>query len=372
MRVLHLNAGNETGGGMIHILSLLNQIKSDDIFLGLFEEGVFKEEAEKKGIQTVMFTQKNRYDLSVLKRVVNFIKKNHIDIVHTHGARANLFGNLIKKNTGIIWMSTVHSDPRNDFLGRGLKGAVFTKLNIAALKKADHLFAISDRFKDMLINFQIESKKITTIYNGIDYNIKKNYDLEALRKESNLQKEDFVIVMVARFDPVKRHTLALNSLSEVVKSNPDFRLKMLLVGDGPFRNEVEKTVHKLGLQKNILFLGYQKDVGKFYQLADVTLLTSKTESFPLVLLESARECTPVITTNVGGVEQMIPSPEYGFIVEVDSAKEIAAAIEKAVELKKNNQLDKMGKKFFEYASGNFSVQSFADSVIKVYKKIYSS
>ena len=71
-----------------------------------------------------------------------------------------------------------------------------------------------------------------------------------------------------------------------------------------------------------MFLGYQKNVDMYYQIADVTLLTSKTESFPLVLLESARECTPAITTDVGGVKKMIPDSSFGFIVDVDNVGEI--------------------------------------------------
>mgnify|MGYP001255366960 FL=1 len=372
MRVLHLNAGNETGGGMVHILTLLNQIKSDNIFLGLFEEGVFYEKALNSGIQTVTFTQKNRYDLSVLSRVVRFIYDSQIDIIHTHGPRANLYGYLIKKKTGVTWMCTVHSDPRNDFLGRGIQGAVFTKLNIAVLKKADHLFAISERFKEMLIDFQIAPQKITTIYNGINFNDKRTYNLDELRKELNLDKTDFVIVMVARFDPVKRHSLAIRSLERVVKNNPELSIKMLLIGDGPEKKDIEEEVERLGLNHNVLFLGYQNDVAKYYQLADVTLLTSKTESFPLVLLESAREYTPVITTDVGGVGKMIPSAEYGFIVKSDDEEHIAETIQKAIELNKKNLLEKMGTKFYEYTSANFSVNSFAESIITTYKEYLSS
>lgn len=372
MRVLHLNAGNEIGGGMVHILTLLNQIKSNDIFLGLFEEGVFYEKAIENGIQTVTFIQKNRYDLSVLSRVIRFINDHQIDIIHTHGPRANLYGYLIKKKTDVIWMCTVHSDPRNDFLGRGLQGAIFTKLNIGVLKKADHLFAISERFKDMLIDFQIEPKKITTIYNGINFNKKKTYNLDELRKELNLDKTCFVIVMVARFDPVKRHSLAIRSLKRVVKNNPELDIKMLLIGEGPVKKDIEKEVERLGLEDNILFLGYQNDVAKYYQLADVTLLTSKTESFPLVLLESAREGTPVITTNVGGVSKMIPNSKYGFIVEKDNEENIAEALQKAIELYKNNLLEKMGKNFNKYTSTHFSVEAFAESIITSYKVNLSS
>ena len=367
MKVLHLNAGNETGGGMVHILSLLNELKSENIYLGLFEKGTFQQEALKSGIQTITFTQKNRYDLSVISRVIHFIKNNQIDMIHTHGARANLFGYFLKKRTKVTWVTTVHSDPRNDFLGRGVKGDLFTKLNIGVLKKVDHLFAISERFKEMLVGFQIPPDKITTIYNGINFEVKKSYDLQKVRHDLGIHKEDFVIVMVARFDPVKCHTLAFSALKEVTRLHP--HVKLLLVGDGPIRENLERAVREDHLEQNVLFLGYQKDVEKYYQIADVTLLTSKSESFPLVLLESARECTPAITTDVGGVKMMIPDSTFGFIVAVDREDEIISALEKAMELKVNNELSQMGRRFYEYTSQHFSLQSFAKSIHDVYQSL---
>ena len=249
MRVLHLNAGNETGGGMVHILSLLNELKSENVFLGLFEEGLFQQEALRLGIQTVTFTQKNRYDLSVLSNVVRFIKNNKIDMIHTHGPRANLYGYFLKKVTKVTWLTTVHSDPRNDFLGRGIKGEVFTKLNIFVLKKTDHLFAISDRFKKMLIDFKVHSNKITTIYNGINFEIKRPYDLKIVKNELGLLETDFIITMVARLDPVKCHTLAISALRELVIKYPF--VKLLLIGDGPMQEDLHKKVQEFQLENNV-------------------------------------------------------------------------------------------------------------------------
>ena len=368
MKVIHLNAGNETGGGMIHILALLNELKSENIYLGLFEEGIFQQEALDRGIQTVTFTQKNRYDISIIKRVVGFIKNNEIDVIHTHGARANLYGYFIKRLTKVTWVTTVHSDPRNDFLGRGLLGKMFTKLNITVLKKIDHLFAISDRFKEMLVDFDIEPEKITTIYNGIDFKKKNTYDLSKVKDELGITQDDFVIVMVARFDPVKCHTVAFAALKEVIKVYP--HVKLLLIGDGPIRADLERVVKDKQLENHVLFLGYQKNVDIYYQIGDITLLTSKTESFPLVLLESARECSPAITTDVGGVNKMIPDASFGFIVEVDNVKEIIHALKLAIQLKENNELGQMGKRFYEHTSKHFSIQSFVNSITSVYHSLY--
>src|SRR4051794_11281173 len=91
MKVLHLNAGNETGGGMVHILSLLKELSKepDHFVLGLFEKHVFYEKSLAAGIHTVVFEQDTRYNFGIIFRVIKYIKHENIDIIHTHGARAN-------------------------------------------------------------------------------------------------------------------------------------------------------------------------------------------------------------------------------------------------------------------------------------------
>jgi L-malate glycosyltransferase len=364
MKVLHLNAGNETGGGMVHILSLLNQLNRDEFFLGLLEHGTFEVKAKELAIHTIVFEQTSRYDLSVLFKIIQFIKTNNIDIVHTHGARANLYGYFIRMFSKVVWMTTVHSDPRNDFLGRGIKGNVFTRLNLTVLKKPDHYFAISNRFADMMGEFGVQRNKITTILNGIDFDKKSTNQISY--EDLKLNPQDFVILMVARFDPVKRHELAIFAMENVIKKYPF--AKLIFVGDGPIRQSMEELVKKVNLTANVKFLGHRENVDAYFKLADITLLTSKTESFPLVLLESSKEKTPVITTDVGGVNDMIPDPSYGFVLENDKVEDISNAIKAAIELKEQDKLKEMGEKLFTYTSRNFSIQSTADSIYQTYTK----
>jgi L-malate glycosyltransferase len=367
MKVLHLNAGNETGGGMVHILSLLNQLNREEFYLGLLENGTFEMKAKEMGINTFVFEQSSRYDFSILSKIIRFIKQERIDILHTHGARANLYGYFIKMSTKVKWVTTVHSDPRNDFLGRGIIGKIFTKMNLMVIKKPDYLFAISERFAAMMSGLGVNSNKITTIFNGIDFNKKTTQIIP--REDLKLFQTDFVILMVARFDPVKRHELALQALENVLRSHPN--VKMLFVGDGQTMGAIKAFVSKLGLNQNVMFLGQQGNVAPYYKIADVTLLTSKTESFPLVLLESAREKTPVITTDVGGVQMMIPDCTYSTILKTDAVDDIANGIIQAIELKSSGKLEEMGGKFHDYTSQNFSIEAFADSVYKGYKGFLS-
>ncbi|MGG5255337.1 glycosyltransferase [Neobacillus sp. SM06] len=366
MKVLHLNAGNETGGGMVHILSLLKELKKeeDQFILGLLEKGVFYKKAIDAGIDTITFEQASRYDFTILFKLVAYIKKENIDILHTHGARANLYGYFISKMTRVTWMTTIHSDPRNDFLGRGLLGGIFTKLHLAVLKKPDHFFAISKRFTEMLKHFGVDQEKISTIYNGINFQ-QAHKGKQTSLKDLNLSPEDFIIIMVARFDPVKRHELAVEVVKKFAAQYPS--VKVLLVGDGSTKPKIEELVAQEGLENHIIFLGYREDVAALFRLADVTLLLSKTESFPLVLLESSREKTPVITTDVGGVNDMIPDQTFSIVLKDDKVPTILNALEHVLKLKEENRLDDMGDKFYHYTSVRFSLNAFEKSVYNIYK-----
>ena len=94
--------------------------------------------------------------------------------------------------------------------------------------------------------------------------------------------------------------------------------------------KLKELVRQKGLEDHIKFLGFREDIEAIIRLADVTLLTSKTESFPLVLLESSREKVPVITTDVGGVRDMIPDSSYSFVLDDANVSTIRDALEEDI------------------------------------------
>lgn len=366
MKVLHLNTGNETGGGMFHILSLLSQLKEKEhVILGVFYDGVMAEKARHAGIEVVVFEQKSKFDLSIIKRLKKFIEENQIDILHSHGARANTISFLLKRRLQVPWFITVHSNPYDDFLHKGILGRMFSRINIETFKSADRILAVSNRMEKDLIRLGVEGNKISTILNGIDFHYKasKKYN----REQFGLKDSDFVIMMIARLEPVKQHETALKALQNLIKKTKAF--KLVLIGDGTRRTELQKTVGEMELEENVKFLLQREDVPELLQLADITILTSKSETFPLVLLESARAKKPVISTDVGGVQALIPNNEYGRIIQVGDASGLAEAICQLYLLKENGKLLEMGEKLYQHAKKNFSLESFTESVLNTYRNL---
>ncbi|WP_028401315.1 glycosyltransferase [Ectobacillus panaciterrae] len=363
MKVLHMNAGAEEGGGKTHIVSLLSQFPKQEVELAVFEEGAIAREARNLGIRVHVLSQSSRYDISILSKLIRFINTEQFDVVHTHGARANFFLSLIKSRIHAKWVTTIHSDPTLDFMKRGVKGWLFTKLNLRSFGKVDLFFAITERFKRNLTNLGIPEEKVQVIYNGI------NYDKEPAapynKKEMFGIKDSFTVVQVARLHPVKGHEVLFEALQKVKIPS----LKVLLVGDGPIEAELKAKVKNLGLSDNVLFLGHRKDADKLYASSDLSLLTSYSESFPLVLLESANQHVPFIATDVGDMHKLIPDPSFGWVIPTKDSDALAKVLEEAYAKWKSGELKQMGERIYHHASAHFSLQKLYEDTYKGYETV---
>ena len=361
MTILHLISGGETGGSKNHLITLLQQFSKEEVVLGVMQEGQLSNEARVAGIQTVVFNQSSRYDVSFLKKLSSFIQKNDINIVHTHGPRANFFTFLIRNFVKFRWFTTIHSDPTKDFIKGGLKGKVFTSLNMRVIKKIDHFFAVSHRFGEMLVGFGVNSDKISIIYNGISF--AEPVGIPVTREQLGLNKEDFVVTMVARYHPIKNHPLAFDAVSKL--RDEEIPIQLFAIGDGPERTHLEKLTND---KDYIHLVGFRQDIHECLKVSDCLLLTSDSESFPLVLLEAARAKIPVVTTDVGGVSALLPSQQLGYIAPIGDVDKIAIYLRNLYELKMSGDITSMGGNLYQHAKHNFSLEQLEQATRNAYTK----
>ena len=367
MKVVHMISGGETGGSRKHVISLLSQFPNQEVSLVVFQKGQLYDEAIETGIDVHLLEQKSRYDLTVLAKLRQFINENNFSIMHTHGPRANLYGAFIKKSVKAKWLTTIHSDPKLDFMKSGIKGYLFTKLNLWAIQKIDFFFAVSERFADHLVELGIDRKKIKTIYNGIDFSVTPDpsptEEHAVTREKLDIDPEAFTITMVARLHPVKGHEIVFEAIKSLPKKN---KLTLLLVGDGPIEAELKEKANQHNVTEHVRFLGFRNDVEQLLKISDVSLMASYSESFPLALLESAKVKTPVITTDVGGVKQLITDRNMGWVVNVGDKTSLAAAFEEAMNRK--DELPQMGANLHAHAASKFSLQQLYTEIKETYLK----
>ena len=346
MKVLHINAGLENGGGLYHIINLLSaaKMRNKDYELLTLAEGPVKAAAEEAKIKVTSLESNSRYDIKVFRRLIDYINQNNFDIVHTHGPRANLFLYLIHKKIKAKWVVTVHSDPLLDFANKGLIGKIFTKLNILALRHADQIFAITQRFADLFTDqVKIDPKKIIVIYNGIFF---KN------QIPVKLTHDKFNIINVARCEKIKGQDLLLKALHAA----DDQRLMLHIAGDGSQLPRLKELAKELKLEDQVIFHGFlsHTELTKLYQKMDLAVLSSYSESFPLVLLEAGDNELPLLSTTVGDIKKLIPDDEYGFIVNIGDEVALSDQLVNISKLSKK-QLQMIAKKEKKYLANTFSI-----------------
>lgn len=354
MRVLHINAGNEDGGARTYIVNLMKgqQLTETSASLLTFEDGPVAKMARENGLQVAVIPQKQRFDLSILKPLVAYINNNQIDIVHTHGPRANYIISMIHKKINAKWAITVHSDPRIDF--SGLKGKVMLNLNLHALKKADFLFYMNPDLKLYFEKLKIPDNKLFEVFNAIDFSNSNPFPTRHLT---------FSILEVARLVEVKNHRLLLNALSKV-----KFNYRLTLVGDGPEMSELQKMAKKLEIDERVDFVGFKEHTGDYYEDCDISVLTSKSESLPTVYLESAYYGRPVIATDVGATNKIINN-ETGWLVDSENEEQLIDALNDAYTNWKNDTLNQKGLALYQESRENYSIEKLAELVDQGYKQI---
>ncbi|MCG4582327.1 glycosyltransferase family 4 protein, partial [Anaerosalibacter bizertensis] len=368
MKILHLVSGGDTGGAKSHIISLTKELdKLMDIKIICLIEDIFYYDVLEAGVNIEVFEQKKRYDMSVINKLKYEIVNGKYDIVHCHGARANFIAMFLKKKINIPIITTIHSDYKLDFKDNFYKRIVYTTINSMALKKFDYYIAVSDAFKEMLLDRGFKKDKIFTVYNGIDLNNKMDFvSKEEFFNRYNIPYENKIIVgIAARLDLVKDHETFINAANNVLKHRQD--IIFLIAGTGNNEKRLKDLVREMEIEDYVYFLGFVQDKYSFFNAIDINVLTSVSESFPYVILEGARLKKPVISTDVGGINNLIENEHNGWLIDIGDSK---ALTEKILFFMNNKDvIEVMGKNLFESVKSNFSSKKMAEEHEKIYKKI---
>ncbi len=367
MKVLHLISGGDTGGAKTHVFALLGKLKEmADVKIVCFMKGVFWDELQNTGIESELVLQKNRFDMSVLDRLEEICSEGY-DIVHCHGARANFIASRLAKRVKIPMITTIHSDYLLDFDGF-YKKLVYTSLNILALKKFKYYIAVSSDFKNMLIRRNFRPNSIFTVYNGMDYSFSPSFvSKEEFAKRIGITYDvsKTYVGLIGRHDYVKGHDVFIKAIKTVCDECPDTRF--IIAGDGENRKALCELAEKEGVADKLIFAGFVKDIYSFINFIDINTLTSRSESFPYVLMEGAKMYKPTVCSAVGGIPDFVMDGKTGLLFESENSNQLA---QKLITLIKDKQLcEKYGNALHDLALEKFSDTALARKHIEIYSAV---
>ncbi|GAA0747851.1 glycosyltransferase family 4 protein [Clostridium oceanicum] len=311
-----------------------------------------------------MFNSKDILNKSIEKYVI----KNKIDIVNFHGAKAFLLHKFLKRKLTVPTVATIHSDYRRDFLNNKVKYYLFTPLSVSGVKSFNNYICVSNYIKDLLIKDRFSGNKFV-VNNGIDIN--KNNEIsrkriDDLKDELKIKSNDFVYIMIARMHPIKNHKLLIKAFNNLAKEYDN--IKLLLLGDGEEKENIENQVKTLGIDKKVIFAGFKTNILDYLSFSNVSILTSFSEggSPPLVILESALKKIPVIASKVGDIEEIV-NGENGFLIDPKSCEDIYNKMKKCYLTKK--KLDVLGNKLYYDVCNKYSIDKFCKAYYHCYNSI---
>jgi glycosyltransferase involved in cell wall biosynthesis len=227
------------------------------------------------------------------------------------------------------------------------------------------MFIVSNELKQSAINSDcIHPKKLQVVNNGVDVDKFKRVSssrLQKLRLAFGISHDERLITIVARLHPLKNHKLLLQAMRELINYEPKARL--LIVGEGELRTELEYIARELGLDSKISFLGDRRDIPDILNLTEVFVLCSVKEGLPLVLLESMAAEVPIVVTSGANKSKIIEHGKTGLQVR-PTAKDLAKSIFLLLQDKQLSQcLAENAKKNIEQS---FSVKN----TVRTYQDFY--
>jgi L-malate glycosyltransferase len=368
VKVLHLIGGEDFGGAKSHVISLVSELKKNiDVKIITFRKGAFSADAEKLGISIEVV--KTKSFIGDIKKLIQIIKKENISLVHSHGAKANMFGLIARFFTKVPVLTTVHSDYKLDYMDSKLKKYSFGLINSVALRLIDYHIGVSHNFKKMLIERRFNPENIFKLYNGIKFDFHEHqYSRADFLKRFNISiPENAIIVgLLARLHPVKGIHIFLDAAGIIAKKHPN--AVFLIGGDGDERKLLEEKARKLGILHKTYFIGYVEDPYEFMECIDINTLTSLSESFPYVILEGANQRKTVVSSNVGGISDLITNGENGFLFEPGDYQKMAFFVNHLIE--DEFLRESLGQKLYIDAKERFSLDHMRQTQLKIYEDIF--
>jgi glycosyltransferase involved in cell wall biosynthesis len=364
IRVLHTEWSNGWGGQEIRILDESEAfiLKGYAVFIAAQPNSELLKRATQKRIPTLGIKMNKGINIIPIIKFVIFIKKNHIDIVHTHSSVDSRTAGIAAKIARIKIIRSRH-------ISVPISKSYVTWWQY--MKLADRIIVSGRDIRNTMIrDNKMIADHIVSAPAGADIEqFSVNRNLSDIRPNYNLDDSHFLVGIVSVLRSWKGHQYLIKAIEGLVKSIPNIRL--IIVGNGPQKKNIEKLIQELDMKDHVILTGHQVDPAPFYQAMDVMVLPSYAgEATSQVLPQAMLMGKPVISTNIGGLSEVVIHNQTGLIVPAKNSKKIEEAIwllfsDCSLRIK----LSEQGK---EHALKNFTFDKMIKTTEQVYLDVLNS
>ena len=292
-----------------------------------------------KGMNVISFPYKSEYDFKFAKKLNCISKEKNADVIFIHSSQSHTMAVLSAifygLKTPLVLCRTLIRRVDTNFLRKW-------KYNYKGIKK---IICVSEPVVDVLKYAVKDHSKLCVVGSVTDISkFTKQSKTGLLQKEFNIPNDYKIIGNIAEFTGFKDHKTWVNTVRELVKRG--VKAKFILVGKGSLEVEVREQVNTLGLQNDIIFTGFRKDIPEILPEFDLFLFTSNNEPTGGVLLESYACKVPIVAANAGGIPEVVIDNKTGLLAEVGNPIDFADKVEQMLNNKAlQEKCTKNGRQF---------------------------
>ncbi len=361
IKVLHISTSNQWGGiqQRIFILSKMLNIREIKTFIALPPGGYFTEKLKEVGIETIPFELNSRWDIRNIFSLRKILLEKKIDILHVHRSKEHFVGFLAAKCFSPLKIKLVRTKHEDFPISKNILN------HILYARFTDKIITVAEKIKkDAVNNNHFKPSHIVTIHSAVmmDRFNPEFVDGKKIRKSLSIPEDIPLIGTIGKIHYRKGYITFLKACKIIKDYYPN--AKFVWVGKGPEEEKAKNFAYKIGLQDSVVFMGKRTDTPEIMAALDIFVLASKIgEGSPAVIKEALLMHKPVVSTNIGGIPEIIKDEQMGILVPPEKPNELAEAILKILRNPNKKELQTKGRNFIKE---NFSELTLMEKTKKVY------
>ena len=318
-------------------------------------------------------------DIIAYFKIKKIIEEYKPDIVHTHASKSGAVGRLAARSCKVpLIVHTFHGHVFHSYFNP-IMSKLIIRFERFFARRTDAIIAISDSQKHELTEIYkiAPPEKVFTIPLGFNldkYSVDQDKKKIIFQNKYGFSNDEIIIGIIGRLVPIKNHEMFLE-VAAIVKSKTKKNIRFAIIGDGESRPMIEKKSQELNLsysyyitspkkKADVLVTSWETEIDQALAGLDIVVLTSHNEGTPVSLIEAQSAYIPVVSTNVGGVEDIVIHGETGFITEVNDVQAFAGYIVKLIE--DEPLRERMGKSGYENVVKRYSKQRLINDMRNLY------
>lgn len=383
IRVVRVIARLNVGGPAIHTI-LLTKLLAPERFATTLVTGQVGENegdmaylAAEKGVTPVYIPELGREihwqnDVIAFWKLYRRIRAVRPTIVHTHTAKAGMLGRLAAKIAGVpIIVHTFHGHVFHSYFSPR-KTQMFLRIERTLAQFTDAIITVSPKQREEILGYGIgRLEQVQAIGLGLELEpfVTDTTSQGKLRQELHLAADIPLVGIIGRLVPVKGHCYFLQAAQQVLQH--DQRPHFMIFGDGELRSELEQQAQTLQITPYVHFLGFRQNSPGIYSDLDLVVLSSLNEGLPVTLIEAMAAGKPVVSTQVGGVGDLVQHGQSGVLVPPQDPQALADGILQVLALSRQERL-KMGAAGRASVYPKYDITALVGNIESLYNRLLTT